>query len=319
MKTPSDTRIGEARWASRQYVVLDAPSNLGLRPPGPGQEPGVRLLPDALRRRRLLQRIDAADGGRVEPPSYTDAPDRRTGFRNGPAIGAYTCALADRAGAHLDTGAFPVLLGGDCSIVLGPLLALRRRARFGLAFVDGHDDYSVIRDVERHWGTLTAAGLDLGLATGHGSAALTDIDGLKPYVREADTVHLGLSREPTDDRDYSTESFAESEIHAIEAPLIRREGVGTAARLAAERLERDDLRGFWVHLDADVLDRSVMPAVDSPNPAGLSPDELRDLLAHLLASPGCVGMDVCIYDSSLDPDGTAGDLLTDVLVAGVTG
>jgi arginase len=75
------------------------------------------------------------------------------------------------------------------------------------------------------------------------------------------------------------------------------------------------LDGFWVHLDADVLDPSVMPAVDSPDPDGLLPDELVALLRPLLASPHCAGLDVTVYDPDLDPEATAGALLTDVVVS----
>ena len=35
-------------------AVIDAPSNLGLRPPGPGREPGVRRLASALRGRGIV-------------------------------------------------------------------------------------------------------------------------------------------------------------------------------------------------------------------------------------------------------------------------
>ncbi len=60
---------------------------------------------------------------------------------NANGIAAFTAELADALGPILDKREFPVLLGGDCSIVLGSLLALRRRGRFGLLFVDGHTDF----------------------------------------------------------------------------------------------------------------------------------------------------------------------------------
>lgn len=75
------------------------------------------------------------------------------------------------------------------------------------------------------------------------------------------------------------------------------------------------LDGFWVHLDADVLDPAVMPAVDSPDDGGLLPEELGPLLRVLVRPPRRVGLDVTVYDPDLDPDGTAGALLTDLLVA----
>ncbi len=33
------------------------------------------------------------------------------------------------------------MLGGDCSILLGKMLALRRRGRHGLLFIDGRADF----------------------------------------------------------------------------------------------------------------------------------------------------------------------------------
>jgi ABC-type molybdate transport system ATPase subunit len=66
---------------------------------------------------------------------------------------------------------------------------------------------------------------------------------------------------------------------------------------------------YWVHVDADVL---RLDAVDSPQPDGLSFDELADVLRRL--RPGAVGMHVTIFDPDLDPDGTAAEALTDCLV-----
>lgn len=92
-------------------------------------------------------------------------------------------------------------------------------------------------------------------------------------------------------------------------------GADDVARVTAQSFETPELGGFWVHLDADMLDPSVMPAVDSPDPDGLLPDELTALLRPLVRSPHCVGLNVAIYDPDLDPDGTAGELLTDLVVA----
>lgn len=90
--------------------------------------------------------------------------------------------------------------------------------------------------------------------------------------------------------------------------------VDDLARVTAQSFEAPEVGGYWVHLDADVLDPSVMPAVDSPDPGGLLPDELTALLRPLVRSPHCVGLNVTIYDPDLDPDGTAGALLTDIVV-----
>jgi arginase len=62
------------------------------------------------------------------------------------------------------------------------------------------------------------------------------------------------------------------------------------------------VRGFWIHLDVDVINPAVMSAVDSPEPGGLMPDELVQLLGPLVRHPQALGLDVAIYDPALDPD-----------------
>jgi arginase len=55
-------------------------------------------------------------------------PDRSA---NRAALGRYTRKLATRIAEVIDLDQFLMLLGGDCSIVLGPTLALRRYRRTG--------------------------------------------------------------------------------------------------------------------------------------------------------------------------------------------
>jgi arginase len=53
----------------------------------------------------------------------------------------------------------------------------------------------------------------------------------------------------------------------------------------------------------DALDSEVMPAVDSPQPGGLTYGELIELLGTALASDLALGFQVTIFDPDLDPDG----------------
>ncbi|MBO4255551.1 arginase family protein, partial [Streptomyces griseorubiginosus] len=227
---------------------------------------------------------------------------------NAAAIASYTVRLADRIERHVRAGDFPVVLGGDCSIQLGASLALRRIGRYGLVAVDASPDF-------RHPGNSdrigAAGGEEVALATGRGQDDLTDLEGLKPYLRDEDVRFFGIRDCFETDR---------AELAALKIPVvtvgdIREWGADALARATAEAFAVPQLGGFWVHLDADVLDPSVMPAVDSPDPDGLLPGELVAPLRPLLASPHCVGLNITIYDPDLDPEATAGALLTDVVVS----
>lgn len=287
-------------------VVLDAPSNLGLRMPAPGVVPGCYKLAGAVRDQRFVERIGASDAGYLVPPRY-DISNWKPGdgIYNGDGVAEYTRRLAERVSAHVDAGEFLVVLGGDCSILLGPSLALRRRGRFGLAYLDGSADFLRLADAGR---VGASAGETLALITGRGQNDVVNIDDLGPYFQDGDIVVLG-NRE--DDEDLP--NLADAGIPCWTAPRIQESG---PAAVAAETLAVfDDLDGFWVHVDADVLDIDVMPAVDAPDPGGLEYDELVDLLRPLVADDRCVGMQLTIFDPDLDPDGTLAAELTDTMVA----
>jgi len=287
---------------TREIAVLDAPSNLGLRPPEPGHLPGVWRLPRALRAQGLLERLAAQDAGEVRPPEYSPAPDPQTGFRNGSKIAAYSQALSKRVAALVKKGLIPLVLGGDCSILLGNMLALRSIGEYGLCFIDGHQDFAYPRSHE-YLGYFAAAGLDLGLVTGHGPDALTNLNGLKPFVREPNVVALGFYDDPADAADYETEAIYRSDIRTMPIGAVRALGAQHTARSALRELERTEVQGFWIHLDVDVLDQTVMPTVDSPNPRGLSYRDLIEILQVLLRSDGLAGMEITILDPELDPQG----------------
>ncbi|MFD8410750.1 MULTISPECIES: arginase family protein [unclassified Streptomyces] len=295
----------------RNLVLLDAPSNLGLRPPAPGTVPGVYKLAGALREQGLLARLSAREGGVVVPPRYDrGAWQEGDGVFHAEQLAAYTVTLADRIEKHLRAGEFPVVLGGDCSIQLGASLALRRLGRYGLAAIDGSADFRHPGNEAVNGPVGAAGGEELALATGRGQADLTDLEGLGPYLRDEDVRLFGLR-----DGDADLSELRAAGIRTATVGEIRARGAEAVARAALDGLHPPVTEGFWVHLDADVLDPEVMPAVDSPDPGGLLPGELAALLRELVRSPRCVGLNVTIYDPDLDPDARAGALLAD-LVAG---
>jgi arginase len=293
--------------------VIAAPSNLGLRPPAPGAVPGCAKAPEALREAGLYRRLAAGgaqDGGVVLPGRYLD--DAVAGvprLRNQEALVDHARRLAERVGRALDDGTTPLLLGGDCSILVGTCLALARRGRFALVHLDGHTDF-------RHPGNsdscASLAGEDLAAAVGRHWAAVADLDGLGPYIDPQHAVHIGCR----DDDEHLDEARATLGA-VVTAAEMRARGPEATAEAVIARVGSRDLAGYWIHLDVDVLDPAVMPAVDSPDPGGLTADELTTLLA--LLAPGAAGAQVTVFDPDLDPGGRYASTLTDVVADGLGG
>jgi arginase len=287
-------------------AVLDAPSNLGLKPPSPGKEPGVKNMPAVLRAHGIIQRLRAEDAGSVVPPAYAGAIDPAIKVRNTAGIRDYSLQLANRIEELLGEGKFPLVLGGDCSILLGSALALRKRGRYGLLFVDGHAD--LLTPASSQSGG--AAGMDLALATGLGPELLTDIESRKPYIKPEDTIIFGYRRPATGETSPAT---PQPPMGAFPLNQIRQQGTTQSARTALAHLASAPTEGFWIHVDVDVLASRWMPAVDSPEDGGMTPEELSTLLKVAASSNRCVGMEITIYDPTLDPAGKGADLIVNLL------
>jgi arginase len=292
-----------------RYAIVEAPSILGLRPTG------VDLLPQMLLAHGLADALHARRAGRIVPAATYDAQrDPVTLTLNAHGIAEYSSRLADAVGGVLEQQEFPVILGGDCSIVLGSLLAYRRRGRYGLLFIDGHADfYQPEVDPEGE-----AASMDLAFATGRGPDVLTNLEGLKPLVRDEDVVVFGF-RDMPEQLKYKGQPLPEESL-ALELRDVRKLGIERAARRAVEHLTGDPAsEGFFIHVDADVLSDDIMPAVDYRMPDGFSWSELETVLRIARQSGRAVGIEICIYNPRLDRDGSSGRGLAQTLIKGLSG
>jgi arginase len=85
---------------------------------------------------------------------------------------------------------------------------------------------------------------------------------------------------------------------------LRTTGIVNCVRLFLSHVHEKNLDGFWIHLDVDVLDDDLMPAVDSRTAGGLSYSELSSILEKLISDTKCAGLEITILDPDLDPMGT---------------
>jgi arginase len=284
--------------------ILHVETNLGLRPGG------VERLGAVLLELGLAERIGARLADGLRAPAFVGRRDPLLGARNVPAVAALAIEQADRVGELLDEGAFPVVLGGDDSVLLGCLLALRRRGSAGLMMLDAHTDFWDLPD-----GTGELSDSDLWIATGHGPDVIADLEGRRPLVSPEACVVYGHRDRALQLRDGSRDVYREPML-VRNLGEIRAAGVEDAANHAAAFLAAEHLDRVWLHLDADCLDDAVMPAVDWRVQGGLTPDEVVGLARPLVSRGLIAGMDVTIYNPALDTEElTAGRVLLDVVAA----
>lgn len=293
-------------------AIVSAPTNLGLRPPVAGAVPGTAKAPEALREAGLhavLQRAGAVDAGVVLPGRYVDDEGIRPAgsVRNQDAVIDHSRRLARRLVEVRAAGRAPLVLGGDCSLLIAAGLASQVRGGAGLVHIDGHTDFRHPGGGES-FGAL--AGEDLAVAIGRHLDAVADIDGLGPYFDAAATAHVGCRR---DDIDLDEVSAAIALVIPADDVILHGATRAGSRVLMTPGIER----GFWLQVDVDVLDPTHMPAVDSPDPGGLTPDELIDLLRVL--GPRAWGASITVFDPDLDPEGVHARTVARVVAEGLAG
>jgi arginase len=268
----------------RQVVVLGAPSSIGIRPYDTGAVRHLERAPATLRSNGVIQRLGAIDLGDVTPPQYRDFTRNGHGVRNESELVAYSRQLAARV-AGTPGEAFTLLIGGDCSIVLGALLGLRHRYQqpVALAYVDGHADFATPQESI----TGSAASMDLAMTIGRGDTPLARLDDAGPLVDSRDVVLMG--RRDEGETWYGHEALSRSGILDLSTKQIRR--MGHAAAVDAAHADENWIGGFSGY--------TSMPTSSSGKPhagrrlaaaSGPDPEELGQWLQPMIDHPRALGM-----------------------------
>ena len=291
----------------RTIALLGAPSNIGIRPYDDGRPRGLDRAPAALRgrkacgpaRRRRRRRRRAASVRRF----HTSGRPRPERGSHRPLFERHR-----RAGGACPVGrAFRSPPRRRLQHRLGRLVRRTEasNSRLGLVYVDGHADFATPEESV----TGSAAAMCAAFAIGRGDSALAQLAEM-PLVNGSDLAILGRRDDSYGDI-YGQAALRAAGALDIPAPAVRSRGVAAAAAAALERLS--GVSRIWIHVDADVLDPSVMPAVDSPEPSGVLVDELVSLVRPFVRDPRAVGLQLTIYDPNLDSDGTCAETLVSVL------
>ena len=276
-----------------RFVAIGSP--LDCSATGRGEEAG----PDAFRRAGLLELLGADDAGDVHGPITDRTRDPASGVLALGQIRDAIRAVREAVDEVFRHGATPLVIGGDCSLVIGALAGARRHhERIAACFLDGHvDSYDGAASP-----TGEVADMDIGVVCGGGPAALRGIDGAPdPLVRPGDCAVIG-NRFAADDDAPDERELAHPLIQQIPGPQLRRAPAREIAEAVGERLALQ-AGAVWLHIDCDVLDERVMPAVTYAQPGGATWDDLEELVRGIARRPGLAGVSLADFVPARDPGG----------------
>jgi arginase len=235
---------------------------------------------------------------------YTDRRDADTHCINTKALHDFSIQLNNTMSAVFSRQHFPMVLGGDCSILVGILPALKQQGNHGLVFIDAHADFY---QPEKST-TGQAADMDLALVTGRGPSLLTNIFDLCPYVADEYVLHIG-QRDEKEAAHFHSPDIRDTGINCTSLAAIREKGIDHFLSSFTLHTLHSSINGCWLHFDTDVLDDAINPAVDYRLPGGLTAEEVVRIGSHLIQHGRIVGMSITIYNPRLDKDGSVAKLI----------
>jgi arginase len=288
----------------KKIALIGAPSSAA------GFAPGTEKAPAALRSAGLIEKLqaagyDIADHGDCAPRLFADDDEHRRA-RNLAEIVAGLNDLKTRAELAVKSGAFLLVLGGDCAQAIGLLTGARRYyKRVNLLWFD--------RDADLNTPASTPSGRIDGMVVAHiigkGAPELVRFWSEAPLVREPDVTLFGLERLDPPEQEF----LAKSPMRHIQAADIQSKGAGKAAHEALAQVHADT-REFVLHLDLDVIAQEDFPAVNVPGSGGLRLEEVRASFVEFVKHKNLLGLDVAQYNPDKDPDGSCATKLVDLLV-----
>jgi arginase len=214
--------------------------------------------------------------------------------------------VRERVCSAVGTGDPILVLGGDCTLLLGVVAGIQDEGDVGVAYVDGDADLDLPGS---GWGVFDSMGA--AHLIGRGEPRLSGLGARTPLVQER---HLALFG-------YHPAQLSPAQSNLLDALAVRALPVTdmpdpVGAALAVRSAMEAEVDHLVVHFDVDVIDFAELPLADCPRyHGGLPFDVAMEVLAILTASTLLRAVTITEVNPTHDPD----DRLVPRLVAGVAG
>jgi arginase len=289
-----------------QIDVIGVPIDLGA------DRRGVDMGPSAIRYAHLRQRLEAL-GYAVEDKGNIDVPIAETCSIDNPRLKYIDCIVpmsrraAGAVATSMQSGHFPLVLGGDHSLSLGSVRGAAKHRKLGLIWIDAHADFNT--DETTPSGNIH--GMPLGALCGLGDTRLTQLwGGSAPTVDPRRVAVLGVR-----DLDPGEKvNLRQAGVMVMGMEQIDRLGMTTAVEKAIERVSRE-AEGLYLSFDMDAMDPRHAPGVGTPVAAGLTQRE-GHVACELIGETGrLIGMDIVEVNPILDVQNQTASLAVEFVLS----
>ncbi|MHC4783132.1 MAG: arginase family protein [Planctomycetota bacterium] len=285
-----------------KIALIGVPSSAGARQAGQEQAPQC-LRAAGLVQRLISQGYDVVDLGDLNQVSFR-ADLENPKKQNLSLVLDVLKQVTESVELAIANRAWPLVLGGDCSITIGVIAALAKHfPALGLSYIDG--------DVDLNTPETTNTGIFDGMVLAHilgrGADELRHFGSRCPLLAEQQIALFGYSEQaggidPVEIDILQNTQMAKFPLEEIDAD------VQAAAIRALQELE-SKADHILVHFDVDVVDYGDFPAVDVPHTPGLALAEAQKALRIFVGSQRSVGLVVTEFNAAHDGDGNLAEKL----------
>lgn len=290
-----------------RVAVIGVPSSAGAR------RIGQERAPQSFRRAGFIERLQSAGMEVIDLgdlPEVSFQPDHQhPKAQNLRLVVDVARRVAKQVESAVRDHAFPIVLGGDCSITLGVVAGLiSQEPNLGLMYFDG--------DLDLNTPDTTPSGIFDGMViahiTGKGADTLARFGPRYPLMAEEDIVMFGYNAEAGGIDAVEIELLQQCKMMKYPVSQIR----GKARESAREALSQLESKtdSILVHFDVDVIDAGDFPAGDVLHAHGLSYDETMNALEIFTASRKFAGLVITEFNAERDKDGTLAQRLVNNVV-----
>lgn len=262
----------------KRLAIIGMPMDLGQ------MRRGVDMGPSAIRYAGINERLknlfdEVQDLGDIPIGRPEVSIDQESNLRNLELIAEKTAKLAAKVDEVIESGSFPLVLGGDHSIAIGTLAGVSKHYQnLGVIWYDAHGDLNTAETSP----SGNIHGMPLAVSLGLGHPLLTNIGGYQPKVKPENIVIIGAR------------SLDEGERALIKEKGIKVYTMHEIDRLGMTKVIEESIQylqhktdGVHLSLDLDGLDPAEAPGVGTPVNGGISYRESH-LAMEMLAEANLV-------------------------------
>jgi arginase len=213
--------------------------------------------------------------------------------------------VAGMVATSVQTGNFPLVLGGDHSLSVGSIRGAARHKKLGVIWLDAHADFNTHETTP----SGNIHGMPLAALCGLGDPRLTALwDESPPVIDPSRVAIIGARDLDAGEKD----NLRSAGVLVLGMEQVDRMGMVAATEKALERVSRDT-DGIYLSIDLDAIDPRFAPGVGTPVPGGLTFREAH-LACEVVAETGkLVGMDVVEVNTILDERNQTAVLAVDIV------